>query len=71
MFELIPLLCTHIYLYMLSTVHPPRPTSQHFLEARPSHGSQRTKGVLKDLVWDPKCGECYFCHMQDCCHVDG
>ena len=24
MFKLIPLLCTHVYLYMFSTVHPPR-----------------------------------------------
>ena len=24
MFELIPLLCTHVYSYMFSVVHPPR-----------------------------------------------
>ena len=30
MFKLIPLLCTHVYSYMFSTVHPPsyNPTSQ-------------------------------------------
>ena len=26
-FKLIPLLCTHVYSYMFSTVHPPRPLS--------------------------------------------
>jgi hypothetical protein len=42
MFKLIPLLCTHVYLYMFSTVHPP---SADF------GGQQFDFGVGEESAW--------------------
>ena len=36
-FKLIPLLCTHVYSYMFSIVHPPRMALIDYLEAHKVH----------------------------------
>jgi hypothetical protein len=61
-FKLIPLLCTHVYSYMFSTVHPPR-------------GSQVTESAGSDLKWlgswdpcEPALTVClYFPQMSSNC----
>ena len=62
-FKLIPLLCTHVYSYMFSTVHPPRgltlilfhptPRILHSLSAKKPHGV----GLFSWIGWST-CSVC-------------
>ena len=55
MFKLIPLLCTHVYSYMFSTVHPPRCTLDILFSVNNPHSFAQTNCKQRYSVTNIKC----------------
>ena len=51
MFKLIPLLCTHVYSYMFSAVHPPRIDHIRFNTIPPSNYIPNNIEIQTNVMW--------------------